>query len=147
MILGFLGIAYGVFISYNGVLLVNDRSDTIFNLLDSMGMTPQEGARALITVGSAMIVLFLLVLGLGGLGIISSGRILRKRNLFWFAIILTAVFALFGAVQLLSWVAAGIGIILLLVYTFAVYVKYNVDQRLLKLKRKEKQRRTARIRQ
>lgn len=138
ILFGIYGVSTGVWITYNGIVLNDNKNDALLSLLDSLGMTIQDGVNAFIFMGSFIIILYLLEIGTGCLGILSSTRILRKRSLFWFSIFLIIIFLLLGLIGLFGWTVIIINLIILLVFTFSVFTKYNFDQLYLK-KRKQKQ--------
>lgn len=135
---GLYGIANGAWITYNGLVFENHKSDAILSLLDSLGMTVEDGIRALLAMGIIVTLLYLIEVGAGILGILSSRRYLRKRSLFWISIFLIIFFLLFGLIGLFSWSIVIINVALLLIFASSVFTKYNRDQYFLKKRKKKK---------
>lgn len=137
ILLGIFGICYGVFICYNGILIRNTHDEAILDLLNNSMLTAQEGMNALITFGTIIIIFYLLILGLGGIGVISSNHLIVRQTLFWICIFLTSLAIIFAFLGIFSITLSLINIIGLGFYGFALVRKYNKDLNKIKRTRKK----------
>lgn len=139
LLCSFIGIGYGIWITYNGIILRNAPSEKIFELLESLQMSIQDGSNALIAFGSIIIIYFFFMTGLAVLGILSSSHYLVKQNIFWFDIGLIGIAIIFGFLGIFSWIQVILISLICILYAYAFIRKYNQDSiKIKRLKKKKK---------
>lgn len=136
IIISVFGIIYGGLTIYDGTQIPSTDNEVILDTLDSLGMTAQDGANAFISFGIVIIVYYLLMLGIGILGLLSSRRHLLKLNIFWFAIVLISIAIILGFLGILTWNIVISNFLVCILFAISVYRKYNLDQRILKKKKR-----------
>ncbi len=139
VLISLFGICYGIWVCYNGILIKNVTDQELLDLLNQNTMTIQDGVYALIGFGTVIIIYYLFVLILGLIGILLSGHFLVKQTLFWITIVLLSVSIILGFLGILSWTIAIITILVLALFGFAIFRKYNLDITTIEKKKREKE--------
>ena len=122
---GILGAGFGIYTVYKGILMVGADSGPYSSVLTNLNITQSQASTAVITVGSILLVYFLIVIALGVIGIFTWHRTFTKRTLFWTSLVIIGLDILFyflGATDLwLLLVTGAAG----LVYCVGVYKNFT----------------------
>ena len=136
ILLGLFGIGYGIWITYNGILLKGVTDGPTLEALEKLGMTLDDGVNAFILFGSCLIILYGLILGAGILGYISSSHLLIKKSIFWLSIFLLVVEVIFWVMGIVGLVTGIVSTVLLGFFSFCLIRKYNIDYSKYKKRRR-----------
>lgn len=123
---GIIGAGFGIYTVYKGILMIGADSGAYSSVLTDLNITQSQASTAVITVGSILLVYFLLVIALGVIGIFTWHRTFTKRTLFWTSLIiiigLDVLFYYLGVTDLwLLLISGAAG----LVYCVGVYKNFT----------------------
>ncbi len=128
---GVLGMLIGLRAIIAGFNLRTGASDTLRELLGTSGMSFAQGEAAFWVIGAVLIVFFAMVVLCGVLGLLSWNHIIKKRSLFWFAVILGACVVTLAMAGVISYTFMTIGLIVCGYYAAGVYIRFSRDLKYL----------------
>jgi len=92
---GIIGAGFGVYTVYKGILMIGADSGSYSSVLTDLNITQSQASTAVITVGSILLVYFMIVIALGVVGIFTWHRTYTKRTLFWTSLVIIGLDILF----------------------------------------------------
>lgn len=124
-IAGIVGIGDAIFTVYKGILMSSADSQAYSSILTNLNITQSQASTAVITVGSILMLFYMLMTGTGVVGIFSWHRTFTKRNLFWVSLVLMGLDLLFyflGSIDLWLLLVTGAADLL---YCIGVYKNFT----------------------
>ena len=125
VVLGVLGVAYGAYIVYHGIELPGKINEAPGELVHSLGLSLRDGTRAMILLGSVLILYYLLIFSSGMLGIFCSRKKINSRKLFWIVIFLIAACFLFVTGGLLTLLEGIFTFVVLVLFVAGIYQRFD----------------------